>query len=106
MSGLPTWMQDNIATIKRAVPTWLVTAVDARPDAIQLWNWLAKIEADSARRMTFPDEQALDLLAYDIADAMDRGEYGMGEIAQSDIFPALPAMLAAALAHAMATDQH
>jgi hypothetical protein len=45
-------------------------------------------------------DQDLDMLAYDIADAMDRGEYGMGEITQDDIRAALPAFLAAAHKHA------
>ena len=45
-------------------------------------------------------EPDLDMLAYDIADVMDRGEYGMGDITQDDIRAVLPAMLIAALANA------
>lgn len=42
----------------------------------------------------------LDMLAYDIADTLDRGEYGLGDITQDDIRAALPAFLQAALTHA------
>jgi hypothetical protein len=42
----------------------------------------------------------LDMLAYDIADTMDRGEYGLGDITADDIRAVLPAFLLACLANA------
>lgn len=53
--------------------------------------------------MTLPAElQAIDLdmLAYDIADAMDKGEYGLGEVSQDDLRPFLVELLMKALEHA------
>lgn len=47
--------------------------------------------------ITDPD---LDMLAYDIADTLDRGEYGLGDITQNDIRAVLPAFLIACLANA------
>lgn len=49
-------------------------------------------------------EPDLDMLAYDIADTMDRGEYGLGDITQDDIRALLPAFLVACLAHADANE--
>jgi hypothetical protein len=41
----------------------------------------------------------LDMLAYDIADTMDKGEFGLGDITSDDIRAVLPAFLRAALAN-------
>jgi hypothetical protein len=46
-----------------------------------------------------PLELDLDMLAYDIADTMDKGEYGLGDVSQDDIRAVLPEFLSAALAH-------
>lgn len=46
------------------------------------------------------DGDQLNMLAYDIADTMDRGEYGLGEITSDDIRAVLPAFLLACLANA------
>lgn len=41
----------------------------------------------------------LDMLAYDIADTMDKGEHGLGNVSQADIRAVLPEFLSAAIAH-------
>jgi hypothetical protein len=48
------------------------------------------------------DDADLGLLAYDIADVMDRGEYGLGEIADCHLLPFLAEFLGKALAYARA----
>lgn len=50
------------------------------------------------------DEPDLDMLAYDIADVMDRGEYGLGDITQDDIRAVLPAFLIACLENSEADE--
>jgi hypothetical protein len=49
-----------------------------------------------------PEGFDLDMLAYDIADVMDKGEYGLGDLSQDDFRAVLPAFLAAAQTHAAA----
>ncbi|MFG1913080.1 hypothetical protein [Kribbella sp. NPDC048928] len=46
----------------------------------------------------------LDLLAYDIADAIDRGGYPL-DLCQADVRAALPAFIARAQQNAAATDE-
>lgn len=43
------------------------------------------------------DDDDLNTLAYDLADTLDRGEYGLGEITADDIRAVLPAFLIACL---------
>jgi hypothetical protein len=100
MSGLPTWMQDNIAAAKKTVPGWLAQSIDRRDDGVQIWLWLASVQADPGRRMKFPKLDQLELLAYDIADMLDRNDWGMGEISETDIRPTLTSFIVSALAHA------
>jgi hypothetical protein len=50
------------------------------------------------------DGDQLDLIAYDIADTMDKGEYGLGDVTQDDIRAVLPAFLIACLANAEANE--
>ena len=61
---------------------------------------LATMLAASERVDLDVDGPDLDMLAYDIADTLDRGEYGFGDITQDEIRAVLPAFLAACLAHA------
>lgn len=51
-----------------------------------------------------PLDVDLDMLAYDIADTLDRGEYGMGDITQDEIRKALPVFLRACLELAAAPE--
>lgn len=97
---LPTWMQDNITAAKKTVPGWVAQSIDRRDDGAQIWLWLAEVQADPDRRMKFPQLAQLELLAYDIADMLDRNEWGMGEISETDIRPALTGFIITALAHA------
>jgi hypothetical protein len=46
------------------------------------------------------DDGDLDMLAYDIADTLDRGEYRLDDITADDIRAVLPAFLRACLANA------
>jgi hypothetical protein len=46
----------------------------------------------------------LDMLAYDIADLLDRGEYGLGDVTQDDLRAVLPQFLTGAIEHANATE--
>ena len=48
----------------------------------------------------------LDMLAYDFADTLDRGEHGLGDITQDEIRAELPAFLAACLARAAERDRN
>lgn len=55
------------------------------------------IRASDGRLDLDLDADDLDTLAYDIADTLDRGEYGLGEITADDIRAVLPAFLIACL---------
>jgi hypothetical protein len=50
--------------------------------------------------LELPDGLDLDLIAYDIADAMNHYERGLSDVGQDDYRAALPAFLAAAIDHA------
>jgi hypothetical protein len=66
---------------------------------------LATMLAASERTDLDIDDDDLNMLAYDIADTLDRGDYGLGEyglseITADDIRAVLPAFLLACLANA------
>lgn len=83
-----------------------VLAVDFEPAPLSDADLLAAMLAASERVDLDIDGPDLDILAYDIADTMDRGEYGLGDITSDDIRAVLPAFLAACLAHADANTVH
>jgi hypothetical protein len=59
--------------------------------------------SDGRIPLDVPDDQ-LDLIAYDIADTLDRGEYGLDTLGQDDIRAVLPAFLIACLANSDANE--
>lgn len=66
-------------------------------------DYVTQTSYTAARLPELPENLDLDMVAYDIADILGKGDYGLGDITQNEIRAELPAFLAAALTRAQNT---